>query len=69
MQGLRGFVRNLDNGSVEVVAAGATGALESLRSSLERGPQAARVDRVHEEELVSKDEWNFEGNQNVFDIR
>lgn len=44
--GLRGTVRNLPDGRVEVHAAGTTAALEDLERRLERGPAAARVDRV-----------------------
>jgi acylphosphatase len=46
--GLRGYVRNLNDGRVEVVAEGDPGKLESLRSFLERGPLFARVERVVE---------------------
>lgn len=45
---LRGFARNLPDGSVEVLAAGAPEALDALRSWLERGPARARVDAVTE---------------------
>jgi acylphosphatase len=44
--GLRGYVRNLDNGDVEVVAEGDRGRLEQLLATLERGPSAAEVERV-----------------------
>jgi acylphosphatase len=44
--GLRGWVRNLADGSVEVVAAGAPDALASLERSLRNGPRAARVSEV-----------------------
>jgi acylphosphatase len=46
--GLRGFVRNLADGSVEVVAQGAAAALDELHRWLHRGPARARVDVVHE---------------------
>lgn len=45
---LRGFARNLPDGSVEVLAAGAPEALDALRAWLERGPPRARVDAVTE---------------------
>ncbi len=45
---LRGFARNLPDGSVEVLAAGAPAALDALRAWLERGPARARVDAVAE---------------------
>ena len=41
-----GFVRNLPDGSVEVVCRGSDDALESLERRLRRGPPAARVDAV-----------------------
>lgn len=43
---LAGFVRNLPDGSVEVVAQGGAAALTSLESVLAQGPPAARVSHV-----------------------
>jgi acylphosphatase len=40
---LRGFVRNLEDGSVEVVAEGDTVAIEALAAALAHGPVAAEV--------------------------
>ncbi len=48
---LRGWVRNTEDGDVEVVAAGETADLDDLRSSLKRGPRGSRVDRVVEHKL------------------
>jgi acylphosphatase len=45
---LRGFARNLTDGSVEVIARGAPSAVEQLRSWLHLGPARARVDEVRE---------------------
>jgi len=45
---LRGWVRNTEEGEVEVVAAGEQADLDELRSSLKRGPRGSRVDRVVE---------------------
>jgi acylphosphatase len=45
---LRGWVRNTEDGDVEVVAAGAPDDLDELRASLRRGPRGARVDRLVE---------------------
>jgi acylphosphatase len=42
--GLIGFARNLDDGSVEVVAAGEEPALAKLVDFLRCGPRLARVD-------------------------
>lgn len=47
--GLRGTVRNREDGSVEVVASGDPGALDRLRSALNQGPPGARVEAVTEE--------------------
>lgn len=44
--GLRGYVRNLDDGRVEVVAAGADEALDALAEWLWQGPPSSRVDAV-----------------------
>jgi len=44
--GLTGYVRNLPQGTVEVVAEGERGQLEKLIGYLEVGPPGARVKRV-----------------------
>ena len=44
--GLRGWARNLLDGSVEVQAAGPLDALESLEARLREGPPHARVERL-----------------------
>ena len=44
--GLRGWVRNNDDGSVELVAEGERDPLEHLKRAVEEGPRMARVDRV-----------------------
>lgn len=46
LEGLSGWVRNLPNGSVEVVAEGEREALERFERALARGPAMARVDAV-----------------------
>ena len=46
--GVTGWVRNRENGNVEVMATGTREQLRSLRSKLEQGPRAARVDQVQE---------------------
>ncbi len=45
-RGLDGFVRNNADGSVEVVAEGPRAQLDALVLALNRGPTAARVERV-----------------------
>jgi acylphosphatase len=44
--GLRGWVRNNDVGTVELVAEGRRADLEQLRSAAERGPRHARILRA-----------------------
>jgi acylphosphatase len=46
--GISGWVRNNPDGSVEVLAIGTRDQLSGLRSRLQRGPRAARVDNVEE---------------------
>lgn len=50
--GVAGYVRNLGDGRVEVYAIGDAGPLAQLRAELERGPRAAQVARVTEEEAA-----------------
>lgn len=49
--GLCGWVRNTEDGHVEVVASGAPEKLSELRGALEKGSRGSRVDRVIEHEL------------------
>lgn len=49
--GLRGVVRNLPDGSVEVIAEGVTEALDRLERALSEGPTVARVDRVEKTDV------------------
>ena len=44
--GLRGTVRNLEDGTVEVIATGTSAALEALGHHLQSGPPSAAVARV-----------------------
>ncbi len=46
--GIAGWVRNNADGSVEVLAQGTRDQLFGLRSRLQQGPRAARVDDVEE---------------------
>jgi acylphosphatase len=50
--GLAGFVRNLPDGRVEVVAEGSRGAVERLAAWCAGGPPLARVERVDSREEV-----------------
>lgn len=60
--GLTGWVRNDDNGDVELVACGNTDALKALEEWLWRGPANAQVEDV----LATPSAWEqFEG----FEVR
>lgn len=48
--GIAGWVRNKADGTVEVLAMGTRDQLSGLRSRLQQGPRAARVDEVAESE-------------------
>lgn len=50
--GLSGWVRNRQDGTVEVLAAGSNEKLNKLYDVLQRGPRAARVDNVEVTEAV-----------------
>ncbi len=50
--GLEGYVRNLPDGTVEVVARGAREAVGELEQALARGPATARVDGVEKQEVT-----------------
>lgn len=49
--GLQGHALNLDDGSVEVVAAGGAAELDRFAAWLQRGPPLARVEHVSTEEM------------------
>jgi acylphosphatase len=57
---LSGWVRNTEEGDVEVVASGTPGDLADLRASLRQGPRGARVDRVLEHYLDDKEAVGLE---------
>jgi acylphosphatase len=48
--GVRGYVRNLYDGRVEVYAIGSAEQMDTLRNALQRGPSMASVDRVEEQD-------------------
>ena len=48
---LRGWVRNTEEGDVEVVASGTPEDLATLRAALRRGPRGCRVDHLVENHL------------------
>lgn len=50
--GLKGWVRNTDEGHVEIVAAGSPEDLAELKTALHKGSRGSRVDAVVEHELA-----------------
>jgi acylphosphatase len=52
---LCGWVRNTEDGEVEVVASGTAEDLTELRASLRRGPRGSRVDRLIEHYLDERE--------------
>ena len=61
--GLTGWVRNLFDDSVQVVAEGPREKVEQLLQELYRGPRAGRVDQVHPN-------WqDFRGEFDRFEVR
>ncbi|HEV2224944.1 MAG TPA: acylphosphatase [Candidatus Acidoferrales bacterium] len=55
--GLTGYVRNLGDGRVEVYAIGDREQLVALKKELERGPRAASVAEVMEEEAEVEEKY------------
>jgi acylphosphatase len=53
--GLKGWVRNTDQGHVEIVAAGKPDELAELKDALRKGSRGSRVDAVEEQELVESE--------------
>lgn len=54
--GVSGWVRNRQDGTVEVLASGTEEQLRALFDKLRRGPRAARVDDVDVEEMPARDD-------------
>ncbi len=52
--GLQGWVRNVQDGSVEAVFSGEDSAVKQMIESCKNGPEAARVDKI--EVFTTKDE-------------
>jgi acylphosphatase len=64
--GLRGWVRNTDDGDVEVVAAGDAEQIAELKAALHEGSRGSRVDAVIEHDLEASEgekleEFKIEG--------
>ncbi|MGF1550434.1 MAG: acylphosphatase [Sphingomonadaceae bacterium] len=58
--GLKGWVRNREDGTVEIYATGAQGGLDRLIELVRSGPPAAQVDRLEIEEAESEELEGFE---------
>ena len=56
--GVRGYARNLSDGSVEIVAEGESTAVESLMTWAREGPPLAVVREVRIEELEYDEEYS-----------
>ncbi len=65
--GIKGYVRNLPDGTVEVEAEGDTDSLDALVSEMKKGPLGAHVKAVktHRTDLQSESERRF----TTFEIR
>jgi len=60
-EGVHGWVRNLADGSVEVVAEGEAESMMRLEAAIRRGPGGARVEHVEvEEQAPSRRVTGFE---------
>ena len=57
---LRGWVRNTEDGEVEVVASGEPEDVDELRKSLRRGPRGSRVDQVIEHRMNDEEATGLE---------
>lgn len=56
---LNGWVRNTEDGHVEVVASGESGVLSELAKALHQGSRGSRVDSVIEHELAESEAANL----------
>ncbi len=59
--GIKGYVRNLSGGAVEVVARGDKSTLLDFIERLKQGPAFSRVDRVQVEYVEAGDEYESFG--------
>ena len=52
--GVKGWVRNLSDGSVSVIAQGTEEQLIQLKNWLQQGPKSAQVERVLEQDYIGE---------------
>jgi acylphosphatase len=57
--GLKGFVRNRRDGSVEIEAWGDTAAIAALIEKCRQGPSQARVERITDDEIEGEPPSGF----------
>ena len=57
--GIRGWVRNLDDGSVEIYAAGSDEIMEQFMDRVRTGPAGSRVQRVQVQEVSLEEHSGF----------
>ena len=57
--GLKGFVRNRRDGSVEIEAWGDPAAIDALIEKCRRGPSQARVERITDDEIEGEPPAGF----------
>ena len=55
--GVTGFVHNLADGSVEVIAAGSESQIDALDAWLQHGPRTAIVDNIFAENYLGEKEF------------
>ncbi|ERH26745.1 acylphosphatase [Aggregatibacter sp. oral taxon 458 str. W10330] len=55
--GVTGFIRNLADGTVEVIAVGSESQIEALDAWLQEGPRTAIVDNVFAENYLGEKEF------------
>ena len=56
---IRGYVANMEDGSVEAVIQGTANQVDRMLSWLRHGPPSARVDRVERAEMPAQDHARF----------
>ncbi len=58
--GIAGYARNLDDGTVEVIAVGPKSKVEDLLGDLQRGPTLAEVRHIQKEDAPIENFGSFE---------
>jgi len=58
--GLKGYVKNLDNGDVEIIAQGNEKGLNELIDFCHKGPPSARIDNINIEQEKAQEFTSFE---------